>query len=116
MLSQSTTGQRDYRGLSHSKGAEHRRHVRLNTSVDGKIHFKNSVIQVHMQDLSKSGALFKLLDHPGNLPRIGDLVNITLTWPLATSKDLQVEASLVRIEGGTLAVEFSHLKYEHSVH
>jgi hypothetical protein len=100
---------------SHGKGAEHRRHARLNTSVDGEIRFSNSVIRVQMLDLSKSGALLKLVNQPPSMPKIGEPVHISLRWPLAAAKKLEVDASLVRIEGGAVAVQFDHLKYEAAV-
>lgn len=97
--------------------AEKRRHERLTTSVDGEVLFGNATIPVHMLDLSKSGARLRLREEAVSMPKAGEVIELSLIWPLATvTKALHVEARLVRVTDNTIAVEFTHLKSVQSVH
>lgn len=93
---------------------EKRRHQRLSASVDGEIKYGDATTRVTTLDLSKSGALLKLVKKPYRLPRIGDTVDLALVWPLGGQNGaLHVEARLVRVTEDKVAVEFTHIKSLH---
>lgn len=118
MYSQMSSNPQGHKGMGSSKGfAEKRRHERLTTSVDGEILFGNTTMPIVMLDLSKSGARLRLTEQQARLPKAGEVVELSLVWPLATvTKALHVEASVVRVFDNTIAVEFTHLKAVQSVH
>jgi len=89
---------------------EKRRYQRLTTHVHGQILYTAGSVEIEVCDLSKSGARLKPVTAPHSLPRVGDTLDLVLTWPIPTeTESLHVEAVVVRSGADDIAVEFSHL-------
>lgn len=86
-----------------------RRHPRQNVEIQGKLSLGENEYPVDMLDLSKSGA--KLMVTNGyTLPENGQMVTLTLSWPLETDReDLCVDATVVRVENNEISVNFAHI-------
>ena len=85
-----------------------RRHQRQDVEIQGKLSSGDNEYPVDMLDLSKSGA--KLMVNNGyTLPENGQMVTLTLSWPLETDRDdLCVDATVVRVENNEISVHFAH--------
>lgn len=104
----------DRRGLDALTGVlEKRRHQRLSTTISGHIQLGVSRVDITTVDLSRSGALLQWNDTPDISLHVGDTLDLALIWPLhASTCQLDVEATVVRLETDAVAVQFSHLMDE----
>jgi len=96
-------------GMETSAQSNKRRHPRHDVEIQGKLSSGDHEYPVDMLDLSKSGA--KLMARNGyTLPENGQMVTLTLSWPLETDRDdLSVDATVVRIENNEVSVQFDHI-------
>jgi len=101
----------DKRGLDALTGVvEKRRHQRIVTSIAGHILLGISRLDFTTIDLSRSGALLHWENKLDVSLHVGDTLELALIWPLqASSCELHVEATVVRLETGAIAVQFFQL-------
>ena len=96
--------------MENSAKSNKRRHPRQDVEIQGKLSSGDHEYPVDMLDLSKSGA--KLMARNGyTLPENGQMVTLTLSWPLETDRDdLCVDATVVRVDNNEISVHFSHIE------
>lgn len=96
---------------------EKRKHQRLSTHVHGEIFYDGEAVEVEVCDLSKSGARLKPTSALDRLPKKGEVIDLSLIWPIPTdTQSLHVEAVVVRSHGSDIAVEFSHISHGNGLH
>ncbi|MBE9516597.1 MAG: PilZ domain-containing protein [Proteobacteria bacterium] len=101
--------QSDSAGSAVLEGPDKRRHQRVDVEICGKLTSGDNEYPVDMLDLSKSGAKL-IAKNKNKIPESGQSATLILSWPLETERDdLQVEATIVRIDGNEISVQFSHI-------
>ncbi len=90
---------------------EKRQHERFSTELKGEAVYHSHVTHIEVLDMSKGGALLRTADLDHDMPREGEIVDISLSWPMKNDKKpLHVEGVVVRINSNEFAVAFGHTK------
>lgn len=108
----------EYAGDHPNKGAiEQRRHQRYPTALKGNVVVHARVTPVEVLDMSKSGARLRLLDKGLDLPAVGEVIDLSLIWPMSkNNRPLHVESIVVRRDEHEFAVAFGHTRKHSRFH
>lgn len=112
MKAKALASHKESAGDTAQKGiVEKRQDERYSTALKGEAVYHSQVAHIEVVDMSKSGALLRNADRKDDMPKIGEIVDLSLIWPMQDdSKPLHVEGVVVRIENEEFAVVFGHSK------
>jgi len=118
MKAKALTSSTEYAGSRSNKGTvEKRQHERYPTALKGEAVFHSRISHIEVVDMSKSGARLRILDKEHDLPGVGEIIDLSLVWPMSKdSRPLHVESIVVRSNEHEFAVAFGHTRKQSELH
>jgi hypothetical protein len=118
MKTKSLSDSTEYAVEHSNKGiVEKRQHRRYPTALKGEVVIHSRVTCIEVLDMSKSGARLRILEKGHKLPGIGEIIDLSLVWPMSKDNEpLHVESIVVRSNEHEFAVAFGHTRKRSQFH